>query len=529
MAQTVAITTTNAAPDVSNQTLAGLEDQPISGAVQALDSDGDALSFAVATGPAHGSVEIDAVTGAFTYSGATDWSGADSFTVAVGDGHGGVTESTVSLGVAGVADAPTLVVTSAVTVDASQTIYADPNGGTVVGGAGADIIYGSAGNDMLFGGGSDATSGAISGTVSLPLDIRASLGDRDGSEVLTVAVAGLPAGAQLSAGAVQGDGSWLLQAGDLDQLTLTSSDTTPLTLTVTATAVEADSGDVASVSATMSITPQAAGGADLIFGGDGNDVITGGKGRDVLHGDAGDDLIKAGSGNDVVEGGAGNDTVYGGAGNDVLTGNDGNDRVYGGIGNDTVIAGLGDQTLHGGSGFDTLDFSQFTGAIVFDSGKHSVDVLGPDGNIVYAMAVTSFEKFIGSDFGNIFETTTKAGMQFVGGDGDDVFHIKGSNQILTGGEGSDTYQWMRTTVAGSSPNGAGERITDFQVGEDHLDMSDFLKGQGIKNAQFSDVVRVHESSDGKGTIVQGLVGGQWHDVAVLEGVHQATVNDLGLI
>ena len=55
---------------------------------------------------------------------------------------------------------------------------------------------------------------------AITLDVSASLGDADGSEVLSVTVAGVPLGATLSAGTDNGDGSWTLTAGQLDGLTI---------------------------------------------------------------------------------------------------------------------------------------------------------------------------------------------------------------------------------------------------------------------------------------------------------------------
>lgn len=62
----------------------------------------------------------------------------------------------------------------------------------------------------------------------------------------------------------------------------------------------------------------AAGGDDVVFGGDD---------RDHIHLGAGDDL---------ANGGAGNDAVFGGNGNDDLWGGPGHDRIYGGFGEDSI-------------------------------------------------------------------------------------------------------------------------------------------------------------------------------------------------
>ncbi|WP_170984930.1 tandem-95 repeat protein [Roseomonas sp. AR75] len=86
----------------------GEEDSGIAGAVQASDGDGDLLSFSVEAGdgPAHGSVEIEAGTGAFLYTPDPDFHGADSFTVTIRDGRGGTALQLVEIAVAAVNDAP---------------------------------------------------------------------------------------------------------------------------------------------------------------------------------------------------------------------------------------------------------------------------------------------------------------------------------------------------------------------------------------------------------------------------------------
>lgn len=79
-----------------------------------------------------------------------------------------------------------------------------------------------------------------------PLAIDAGLADTDGSEQLSIEIAGLPDGARPSAGSDQGDGRWRLSADDLDGLALTLPEhmSGVFALSVTALATEAD-GDTA--------------------------------------------------------------------------------------------------------------------------------------------------------------------------------------------------------------------------------------------------------------------------------------------
>ena len=90
---------------------------------------------------------------------------------------------------------------------------------------------------------------------AIPLDISAALNDAfDGSEIHTIVISGVPAGAQLSAGTNDGEGNWLLVPAQLDGLAIlpSTNSNTDFSLTVTATAVEND-GDTASQSVTFDV------------------------------------------------------------------------------------------------------------------------------------------------------------------------------------------------------------------------------------------------------------------------------------
>ncbi|WP_159675661.1 Ig-like domain-containing protein, partial [Andreprevotia sp. IGB-42] len=100
--------TDNNGPLGNNTSVTTPEDTPVSGALTATDADGDALTFAKATDPVHGTVTVDAA-GNWTYTPANNYNGADSFTVTVIDGKGGSDTLTVNVGVTPVNDAPVLV------------------------------------------------------------------------------------------------------------------------------------------------------------------------------------------------------------------------------------------------------------------------------------------------------------------------------------------------------------------------------------------------------------------------------------
>ncbi len=90
----------------------------------------------------------------------------------------------------------------------------------------------------------------------IALPINASLADTDGSEVLTVLVNGVPAGASLSAGTDLGGGSWQLTQAQLPGLTLSPPPQSDVdfSLGVTATAREISNNDTASTSGLLAVT-----------------------------------------------------------------------------------------------------------------------------------------------------------------------------------------------------------------------------------------------------------------------------------
>ena len=198
----------------------------------------------------------------------------------------------------------------------------------------------------------------------IALSLAAQLVDKDGSESLSLILSGLPAGASLSAGTNNGNGSWTLSASDLSNLHLLppAGYTGTLNLTLTGTATEAANGHSASSAQSFSVTisettntlTNATAGNDTLTGTAGNDLIRGYNGDDIINGGDGNDLIYGGAGNDTLNGGAGNDHLYGGIGNDTLNGNAGNDFLNGEAGNDILNGGDGDDILRGGLGNDTL-------------------------------------------------------------------------------------------------------------------------------------------------------------------------------
>jgi uncharacterized repeat protein (TIGR01451 family) len=94
----------NWAPFANPQTVYTFEDNPIDITLTGADPEGDAITFAVKTNPAHGTLSGTAPN--LTYSPAQDWYGTDSFTFSVTDTHGGSSVATITINVLPVNDAP---------------------------------------------------------------------------------------------------------------------------------------------------------------------------------------------------------------------------------------------------------------------------------------------------------------------------------------------------------------------------------------------------------------------------------------
>jgi VCBS repeat-containing protein len=95
----------NRAPAVLAASVSTNEDTATSARLSATDPDNDPLTFAVATNAQHGAASV-AADGTFTYTPASNYSGADTFTIAVRDGTGAQATGTVTVTVIPVNDVP---------------------------------------------------------------------------------------------------------------------------------------------------------------------------------------------------------------------------------------------------------------------------------------------------------------------------------------------------------------------------------------------------------------------------------------
>jgi VCBS repeat-containing protein len=317
--------------------------------VLANDSDvnNDALSAALVTGPAHGTLTLNA-DGSFVYLANANYNGADSFTYVASDGFGGTSApTTVQLSVTAVNDAPVAAADAA-------TVLED-----------GSIAINVLGNDLDVEG--DALAIVLAGAKSA---LGASLVVENG-QVRYIADA---------------DSFDLLAAGQsvTDTFSYSADDghggrSAPVTVTVTVREGGDNQVVAGSNKATTFVdtnghdtTYNAGNGGDTVFGGDGADTLNGGNAGDMLNGGSGIDHLDGGNGVDILVGGAGNDFLTGGNGADtfVITVDSGRDTITDfRAGLDHIVVGYAGngsvadlnawlKGAHAGAGFSFADIDQ---------------------------------------------------------------------------------------------------------------------------------------------------------------------------
>ena len=97
------VNTINDPPIADDVTISTPEDTPLNGAITAVDTDGDSLTFSLDTPPTNGTANVN-IDGSFNYTPAANFSGIDSFTVIVSDSNGGSDTATVTVNILSVND-----------------------------------------------------------------------------------------------------------------------------------------------------------------------------------------------------------------------------------------------------------------------------------------------------------------------------------------------------------------------------------------------------------------------------------------
>jgi Ca2+-binding RTX toxin-like protein len=247
-------------------------------------------------------------------------------------------------------------------------------------------------------------------------------------------------------------------------------------------------------------------GDDLIRGGDGANTITAGQGRNVIYGGAdadtitaldGGNCVVAGNGANTVTTGGGKDTVSGGTGADTFTTGGGADLIYVRGGADTIVAGTGTDRLN-------IDYSASTTTITHTltgSLAAGYDGILADGSGLNTITFTGVEDFsiVGGRGSDVLSTGGGRDV-LTGAGGSDLLSGGGGQDTISGGAGADTItgglgvdlmhggagadQFDFLTLADSPSNARHDRISDFlRGGADKLNLSAIDADAGVGGDQ----------------------------------------------
>jgi VCBS repeat-containing protein len=416
----LAITPVNDAAVAADGSATGNEDTAITGSVSASDVDSTALTYSVVTGPANGTLTLNAATGAYVYTPNANYNGSDSFTFRANDGSTDSNIATVTLAVAAVNDAPTDISLSANTVTenaANGTVVGiatqvdidagDTRSFTLTNNAGGRFAINSATGSVTVANGAllnfeAATSHAITirttdaagatydeifnigvnnineAPNSLVVASGGSVAENsaNGTVVAQFAATDPDSGATLSYALTDNAGGRFAINASTGQLTVANGtllDFETTTSHAVGVRVTDQFGLSRDLTTSISITNVVEGttanvvngtnGSNFLFATNGDDQILALDGNDFAFGQGGNDVIDGGNGDDWLDGGSGNDLVIGGAGRDFL---------FGGSGNDILIGGAGRDLMFGGSGQDIFRFQSLGDSTAAANGRDSI-------------------------------------------------------------------------------------------------------------------------------------------------------------
>ena len=408
------------------------------------------------------------------------------------------------------------------TLTAFENLQGSNFNDTLTGDAANNIIEGGLGNDLISGGtGTDTASYAGAGigvTVNLATTVAQNTGLGAGSDTLS-SIENL-LGSQFNDILTGSGGNNELQGGNGNDVINGGAGTDTVSYESAAKAVKV------TLAQTTAQNTLGAGLDTLSFienltGSIYNDTLTGNAAANILNGGFGADTMIGGAGNDtyivdnvadiVTEAiGAGTDTIQsaltyslvtqvnvenlvltgtsvidgiGNGLNNTITGNSANNSIDGGVGADTMIGGAGNDTYFVDNTGDRITEGTNAGT---DTVQSSVTyTLGNDIEIL---------ELVGS--ANINATGNNLANTLNGNSGNNVLTGGTGRDVLTGNAGIDRFDYNNVnevsvfnftgaTVINSANaiNNTLERITDFQVGIDKIDLSTIDARVATRNDQ----------------------------------------------
>jgi len=446
--------------------------------------------------------------------------------------------------------------------DFNDTLHGLGGNDTLIGGAGNDRLIGGGGNDSIEGGGGNDSLNGGGGNDTIS--------GGNGSDTL---IAG--SGRDYVYG---GGGRDSIDSGDSNDVVRGGKGNDTLIAGGGRDYVDGGAGNDSIDGGRGDDTIDGSGGRDVITGKAGSDILNGEAGADHLIGNNGNDTLQGGIGGDSLDGGLGIDSLFGDGGNDILHGNAGGDSLDGGAGNDSLMGGVGHDVLNGGKGSDTADYSDSGAGVRVNlatghaaggdatgdtltsienlTGSSHDDRLAGNAGANVLLGFDGNDSLTGAGHADILnggggDDTLKGGSgndNLIGGVGADLLFGNGGSDtlqgssgndtliggggpdVLTGGGNNDTFRFLH--LNDSRPGAGHDQITDFQQGQDVIDLAaiDAVKGGSdnafdfIGNAAFSGKAgELHFTHSGGHTFIEGDVNGDGHADIQIELTQNVTL------
>ena len=251
-------------------------------------------------------------------------------------------------------------------------------------------------------------------------------------------------------------------------------------------------------------------GTDTVNGSTGYQTTTvvGGTGNDQVNGLGNFAMIFGNEGMDAIQIAGARSTVFGGQDNDAITTTAGNNQaiIFGNQGNDTIdltASGAG-STVFGGQGQDSITGA---GGSQYLSGDLGSDVI-TDGAFTVAAP------------GAPATNTAGSGNTLIGGQGQDILTVNGTNALVFGnedddrittgfgaqgatvfgGQGSDTIVVSALTNDGITPNPTESDLIFGNMGNDRIALAQGTTGSTVFGGQGSDNITLDADAGNAGTI-----------------------------
>lgn len=153
----------------------------------------------------------------------------------------------------------------------------------------------------------------------------------------------------------------------------------------------------------------------------------------------------------------GGQVILAGDGSDTIRDGIGNDQVYGGNGDDMFLAGAGSDVYYGGAGRNQLSYADARSGVLLDMDTPANSQGAAAGDTWF-----DIEYAHGSDYSDVILSQGVA--RVFGRAGDDYIRDGAGGQMLYGGAGADTFAMI-------AADGAVDRLSDFQIGQDKIDLT----------------------------------------------------------